>query len=239
VREKPIYTLDDFFRVQMTVTLAGKRITVRTLSDVELQSASRAGSLARKERRQDLETEGNEERETWRASLRMTGRDDILASIKGYKAVEFENNLRMQRPFVSLTMPDNPSRKEEEGVLAEREEARKQYDADILKQTQAAVEAEIARLAEQPDEVAQEMLDGYLLDSQIIMAFNAAYNRRLLFYACSINGKPMFTSPDAVANLNPEAMDRLLKAYIEVRGVDLDTLEDFFETASSTDGASP
>lgn len=230
-REKPKYTLDDFFRVQTEVTVAGKTIMVRTLSDAELQMASTAGRLASMERRAELSSDGNPERAAWLFALQNAPVESILDTIRAFKREEVEHLLRQQRRPPVVVMPDNPSAEEEEEVIKERIRQSAEYEEEIKRQADSATDEYIDTIANKPKSALIDIADEYFIGERCLSAFNTAYNYTLLLHACSYkSGTRVFKCVEDVEKTNPQVLSMLLQTYIQVQGVDVNTLEDFFET---------
>lgn len=231
------YSLDDFFRVRTEVSIAGRQIVVRALGDVELQACRRARLLAALARRKELKDDTLGEKEGWERDFAMEPEQALVETLRGYKVIEAEEALLVQQPLDSPIVPDDATREEEMEALGQRESVWKQYRADIRQKAEAAAEAVLTQLKQRGEDALRAEAMKHLLIAQEQIAGQVAFNRSLLRYACSQDGKPMFQKDEDVGSLPSGITNRLMAAYIEVQGVDVETLEDFFETASSSGGA--
>lgn len=227
------YTLDDFFRVQTEVSLPGKIVTVRTLSDAEIHSRHRLALKATADRRKELEDKNSEAYQILIAPLWNAPREELVTVILAAERMKVERNVVDNIDLPVVIVPDGATPEEEAEALSERQEALAKYNETIEKSFKAAlkpIEESLAKLED--DDLIYKAKDAFV-EVEAMAAYNHMADMATLYYACRINGKQIFSSPSLVDEMNTQITQKLYTAYREVAGIDIWDLENFFGTDTS------
>lgn len=217
-----IITTDRLFRAEHPVTLAGRVLSVRALSAIDVKNRFDEGTLASVQARRDMKDPTSRRyRIRVSAVLEEIGDDDlrqlIVNATRNQSAVEAVRTIRAE-----LTpIPDGASEDEQRDVVEERQKDLER--AGALRQKFVDARGEQAQVkAAAMDRAALEK--EYIRLATIIAidnAFGEAYEDAGLLYAVRLpSGEPYFSSLDDARALPDEARQKLLEEMRLVNDLD-------------------
>ena len=225
-------TVDRLFRCVKEVELAGRKLTVRALSDIEMQMRYRAALLEKMRVVQALKNKDSDEYKLVYLPLEEATDDQLRATLFSLKRRDFVREAEEEIVAPYIPFPDNATKEEEVEVLENRDKALKDANTARVESVKAKLEAYRELLKNSERDKLLPQAQKIVVDNYSEGEFQDEFLNQTLFLC--MDGQ--LTLED-VRNLSTQAKSRLMQAFVEVNDLDPLAYHGGFAMASLTDSS--
>ena len=223
--------IDSRFRAYIKVG----EITVRALSDLDVQERRRIAMLESADERDVLTDKTSDRYKELVADAIGEADDDIMrAAIVQFESSAAADSAEELLPFQYIPFPDGATLEERHEVIRRREEHEIEVRAQRLKFIEERVEKLRKKAADWNTETLRRELERRIIANWVLAKYTEVFQYQTLMLACFVNSKPMFDSWQEVRDYSDKLVKKLFAAYREVDNVDPWELEKKQLTGTST-----
>jgi len=217
-------TMDDLFQVRQETEIGGKKVSVRALSDLERQLASRKALEESAKKEKELKTDGSPDNLAAFATLDRGEDDTLKASLAIYKQNDAWREAidKVQPEFIPF--PDKATDEERRSVMLRRDE-------EIKRSTEARktyVDKYIEKYKKSIDKLTHDQLVEEIRKQTIRLAVDLAYNETYELECLLVSVErnkdglyvPYFRNRNEVSKVPDKVRAKLLETLRVVNGID-------------------
>lgn len=209
--------IDSRFRAQIQVG----DITVRALSDVDIQQLRRlALEESAKEREALSDVESEYRKEVVEEPIAEANEEMMCDAIVQFETVRFNEEAEDAFPFSFIPFPDGATLEERHEVLKKREEHEEKVHTERAKYIAARLDRFRQKVEDWDTETLERELEIKIINSWAAAKFTEVFQYQTLVLSCLKDGEPMFKSWEEVRTYSGKLIGKLFAAYRKVDSVD-------------------
>lgn len=217
------FRLDDLYNTEATVTLPDERvITVRTLTDAEVNLRDLASLEASSVVEEQYSDEGSEDYKSLIGPIELLDPPDLIAIIMAVRERFIGERVNSEHPFRYIPFPDKASEEEKREVLTRRRESEAKVIHRRSEEKSATLIKERTDLEEldDPGELLRRAKNS-MMNTEMFTARVSEFYAQTVYLSCTEDGDLAFDLETLQRQgrkdgLNAKVFNRLLEVYGEI-----------------------